>query len=107
MRVILVEVDPAKLRPAFKDVSAALQRGKVLEPFVFLDNAYLFPIDGTGYFSSDKVHCECCLQRQSKANGKITYLHQMLWAAFVHPDRKQVIPFCPEAIMKQDGSMTI
>jgi len=35
MRVILVEVDPAKLRPAFKDVFAALQRGKVLEPFVF------------------------------------------------------------------------
>jgi len=104
MRVILDEVDPEQLRPAFKDVFASLQRGKVLEQFVFLDNAYLLSIDGTGYFSSEKVHCECCLERHSKATGKITYLHQMLGAVLVHPDIKQVIPFCPEAIIKQDGS---
>jgi hypothetical protein len=61
-------------------------------------------IDGTGYFSSEKVHCESCLERHSKATGKITYLHQMLGAVLVHPDIKQVIPLCPEAIIKQDGS---
>lgn len=34
---------------------------------------------------------------------KVTYYHQMLGAVLVHPDKKEVIPFCPEPILKQDG----
>src|SRR5947209_5760336 len=36
MREILDEVDPEQLRPAFNDVFRQLQRGKVLEDYVFL-----------------------------------------------------------------------
>ena len=34
----------------------------------------------------------------------MTYQHQMLGAAIVHPDHKEVIPLAPEPIQKQDGS---
>jgi len=36
MRTILDEVDPDQLRPVFRDLFRQLQRGKVLEKYVFL-----------------------------------------------------------------------
>jgi len=102
MRAILDRVSPEALRPVFRDVFAKLQRGKVLERLTFVDGYYLLALDGTGYFSSEKVHCESCMQKSSR-NGKTTYYHQMLGAAIVHPDFKEVVPLMPEPIIKQDG----
>lgn len=104
MRVILDAVDPLALRAVFNDVLREVQRGKVLEGFVFLENCYLLCMDGTGYFSSSKVHCSCCLEKVDSKTGEVTYSHQMLGAAIVHPDRKEVLPLAPEPIVKQDGS---
>jgi len=87
----------------FNDVFRQLQRGKTLEPYVFHDGCYLLSLDGTGYFSSKKIHCESCLQKKNSKTDEITYQHQMLGAAVVHPDHKQVIPLAPEPIIKQDG----
>jgi hypothetical protein len=39
----------------------------------------------------------------SKKSGKESYYMQALGACIVHPDRKEVIPLCPEMIQKQDG----
>jgi hypothetical protein len=102
MRTILDDVDPLQLRPAYTDVFRQLQRGKVLEPFIFFQGHYLMALDGTSYFSSEKIHCPSCLEKKSR-NGKLCYSHQMLGAALVHPDHKEVIPLCPEPIIKQDG----
>lgn len=102
MRTILDDVDPQELRHAYTDVFRQLQRGKALEPFVFFQGHYLMALDGTSYFSSEKVHCPSCLEKKSR-NGQTGYSHQMLGAALVHPDRKEVIPLCPEPIIKQDG----
>ena len=41
--------------------------------------------------------------RRNSRNGQTGYSHQMLGAALVHPDRKEVIPLCPEPIINQDG----
>jgi len=103
MRTILDEVSPDAIRRLFKDIFRKLQRGKALEKFSYMDNSYLLSVDGTGYFSSDKVHCASCLEKKNKKTGKITYSHQMLGAAIVHPDLKEVIPLAPEPIIKQDG----
>ncbi len=103
MRTRADEVDPDEIRPIFKDIFGQLQRGKVLEKMVFMNGCYLLPLDGTGYFSSKKVHCPSCLERKNKKSGEITYHHQMLAAAIVHPDMKEVIPLAPEPIIKQDG----
>ena len=103
MRERLDPVSPKGLRPLFKRVFPQLQRGKVLEPMVCLDGCYLLALDGTGYFSSKTVHCASCLH-QVHRNGTITYTHQMLGAAIMHPDVRAVIPLLPEAIVKGDGT---
>ena len=104
MREILDEVNPEHLRPAFKDVFLELQRGKALEPYRFINGNYLIAIDGTGYFSSDTIHCASCMEKRDKKTGEVTcYYHQMLGAVMIHPDKKQVVPLCPEPIIKQDG----
>ena len=73
MRTILDEVNPESLRPLYQKVFQQLQRGQALEKMTFMGEYYLASIDGTGYFSSKKVHCDACLQRQNKQTGEITY----------------------------------
>lgn len=103
MRTILDNVEPADIEPSFTDIFRKLQRGKVLEPMVFMNNCYLLSIDGTGYFSSNEIHCDSCCTKTNSKTGKITYQHQMLGAVIVHPDVREVIPLAPEPIIKQDG----
>jgi len=44
------------------------------------------------------------MEKVNKKTGKVSsYYIQMLGASIVHPDRKEVIPLCPEPIKKQDG----
>ena len=102
MRAILDPVDPTDLRAPFREIFRRLQRGKVLERFVYLDGHYLLSLDGTTYFSSSKIHCPSCLVKHHR-NGSVTYSHQLLGATLVHPDLKEVIPLAPEPIIQQDG----
>jgi hypothetical protein len=103
MREILDPVSPESVRPLFKRVFGQLQRGKALESMLFLEDYYLLALDGTEYFSSKTIHCASCLQKVHR-NGSITYYHQMLGAALVHPEQRAVIPLMPEPIVKQDGT---
>jgi len=103
MREILDGVDPNDLRPLFKDAFRQLQRGKILEKFVFMEGSYLLNLDGTGYFSSDSRHSDACLEKRNKKTGKVTYYLQTVGAAVVSPDHKEVIVLPPETIKKQDG----
>ena len=102
MRVVLDPLPAEELRPAFGDVFRAVQRGKVLESYRYLDEGYLLALDGTGYFSSEKVHCPNCMEKHH-ADGRVSYYHQTLGAAIVHPDHAAVLPMMPEPILKQDG----
>lgn len=103
MRKRLDVVDPLSLRPVFKELFAQVQRGKILEEYTFLDNYFLMSGDGSGHFSSKTVHCENCCVKHHK-DSSITYYHQMMSAAIVHPDIATVIPFCPEAIINMVDS---
>ena len=103
MREILDGVSPDCLRPLFKDAFRPLQRGKVLEKMVFMEDSYLLNLDGTGYFSSKALYSDACMEKVS-ANGEVTYYLQAVGAALVHPYFKEVIPLCPEIIRKQDGA---
>lgn len=190
MRERLDELSPGNLRRPFRTIFAFLQRGKMLERFSYLNNHYIISIDGTGQFSSNKIHCQNCCEKyhreekagynyqriainelvpetaigvcvvetgedknivikqfnekavllkpktvadkklyamiKNKAVGsrfdddekdqlikstllgkytrEVTYYHQMLGAAIVHPDEKVVIPLAPEPIVKGDGT---
>lgn len=103
MRTILDPVDAEQLRAPFKGPIRQLQRGKILEEMVFYKGCYLLGLDGTGFFSSKKLQSEICLEKVDSKTGEVTYYLQMLGAAIVHPDFREVIPLPPELIVKQDG----
>lgn len=104
LREILDGVDPQDIRPLYRDVFRQLQRGKVLEKYVFHQDSYLLLLDGTEYFGSPSVHCPSCLEKKDKKTGEVTYAHQMLGAVIAHPKHREVFPLCPEPIVKQDGT---
>jgi hypothetical protein len=103
MREILDPISPQVLRPVFKSIFRQLQRGKALEAMTFLDGHSLLALDGTEYFSSKTIHCASCFHRVHR-NGALTYAHQMLGAAIIHPDQRAVIPLMPEPIVNRDGT---
>jgi hypothetical protein len=103
MRERLDEIDPREIRKTFTAIFASLQRGKILEKYAYLEGKYLLLADGTGFFSSKNIHCKNCCEKHHK-DGSVTYYHQMLAAVLAHPDYKEVIPLCPEPIMKEDGA---
>ncbi|MCP4991604.1 MAG: transposase, partial [Colwellia sp.] len=104
MREISDEVLPKYIRAGFTDVFRKLQRGKALEQMVFMEGCYLLSLDGTGFYFSEKISSDSCLEKRSKKTGEVIgYYMQMLGASIVHPYYKEVIPLCPEMIIKQDG----
>jgi hypothetical protein len=103
MRTVLDDVSPEAIRPLFKEALVQLQSSKVLSEMVYMGQYYLLTLDGTGYFSSTQVHCAACLEKKNRQTGQITYSHQLMGGAIVHPDFKEVFPLMPEAIIKQDG----
>jgi len=102
MKEVIDEVDSSELEPLFEDYFFALQRGKHLEQYRFLRDYYIVSMDGSGYFGSEKISCPCCLRKESRG-GKVRYEHQILQAALMHPDMRQVIPLAPEGIKNSDG----
>ncbi len=103
LRERLDTVDPRQLRKTYTGLFRALQRGKGLEDFAYLDGHYLLSLDGTGYFSSTDVHCEHCCEKHHR-NGETSYYHQLLGAVLVHPAHPEVFPLAPEPMVKQDGA---
>lgn len=103
MRTILDEVNPIEIRPVFTSVYRRLERSGELRKFVFLEGSYLASLDGTGYFTSKKIHCPSCLQKVNKKTGEVTYYHQMVGGVIIHPNCREVIALMPEPIVKQDG----
>jgi len=103
MRERLDVVDPKEIRKAFTTIFTKVQRSKVLEDYQYIDGHYLLLNDGTGVFESDSVHCKNCCKKKHK-DGRVSYYHQVLGAVIAHPDRREVIPICPEPILKKDGA---
>jgi len=104
MRTIIDDVESDDLRIVFKSLLLKAQRAKLLNKFSFIDGKYLLPLDGTGYFYSDKIHCSSCMKKTIEKDGKPVdvYYHQMLCGSLVKPGLDKVIPLYPEAIRKQD-----
>ncbi len=105
MRSVLDEVNPESLAPVFKKLFQKAQESKRLEEFKFLSGKYLLSIDGTQYYSSNEIFCDSCMCKNTRGDDEegVNYFHQLLAGCLVHPEKKTVIPFCPEPIRKQDG----
>ncbi len=102
MREILDPVAPPNIHPAYHAVLRSVMDAHAIEPFRFLNGNFLVSIDGTGQFSSSTICCGECATKNTRG-GDTLYYHQLLAAAIMHPDRKQVLPLIPEPILHKDG----
>ena len=102
IRDILDEVSPNAVFPVFDYIFEALDATNHLSKFRFLQNQFLILLDGTEYFSSNKINCNKCFKREH-INGEITYSHTAITPVIAHPDFRQVITLPPEFITPQDG----
>lgn len=103
MKEILDSICYQSFYPIFPEFLSRLQRGKELEKFKYINDAYLLALDGTQYFSSENIGCDHCLTKKLKS-GNILFYHQAIAATIVHPNLRQVIPLAPEPITNNDGS---
>lgn len=101
IRNILDAIPTTGLFGVFHCLYQALQRGGHLKPFECL-GGLLIALDGTEYFSSQKLHCESCSSRTHQ-NGSVTYFHGAILPVIVAPGQSQVISLAPECITPQDG----
>ncbi len=103
IRSMLDPVHPSHLQPAFDQVVTTLCAYGGMKEFQRLDKRILIALDGSEYFSSQKLGCPHC-QTRRRANGKIESYHSMLAASIVAPGHAMVVPLMPEFIVKPDGA---
>lgn len=102
IRRVLDGVSPECLFPVFAYWFAELiARGGIEE--VKSDLGYLLCLDGTGYFSSDTIHCKNCVTKTDKKTGNVTYYHSAITPVLVKPGGGHVLSLPPEFITPQDG----
>jgi hypothetical protein len=103
LRKTLDQVDTENIIPCFSILFEHLQRGKQLLPYKLDSGHCLIALDGSQYFSSEKINCPSCLTYKG-TKSKLRYSHQILQAVMLHPDMRQVVPLAPEPIVKADGN---
>lgn len=102
LRSILDQVNPSNLTDLYPQGINLLNQVGVLKSYKYKD--YLISsLDGVQHFSSNEVHCENCLKKEHQ-NGTVTYHHNMLCAALVHPNQREVFIMGSEPIINSDGA---
>lgn len=99
---ILDRINPVVLFRLFALIYQRLLTRGYLQPYEVIGGHLLVSLDGTQYFSSDKIHCSCCSRREHQ-DGRISYAHQAILPVIVAPDNPHVISLAPEFIRPQDG----
>jgi len=102
IRTLLDPVPPALLGPVFDHGLSTLVQTQQLAAFRSWQKRLVVVLDGTQYFTSQKISCPQC-SRQTHSNGTTTYSHRMLTPVIVAPHQNKVIPLPPEFIVPQDG----
>jgi hypothetical protein len=103
IRNLLDPVLPEYLYPVFRYVGKGLEQTGHLDAFCVREGHLLLAMDGTEYFSSTQIQCECC-SRQRLEHGQTRYFHAAVTPVIVAPNQRPVIPLAPEFITPQDGA---
>ena len=101
LRNLLDPVDPACLGEVFWAIYTGLKEGGHLKAFQGVENTRLISLDGTQYFSSQKVRCDNC--RVTVREEETYYSHQVLMAVLCAAQQRKVVCLEPEFITPQDG----
>ena len=102
IREMLDPVSPRELFPVYDNLYQALKEQGVLNGFKGVHDTTLIALDGTWYFSSEKIHCKNCSHIDHKS-GRRTYFHSAITPVIVAPGQAQAIALRPEFIIPQDG----
>jgi DNA-directed RNA polymerase subunit RPC12/RpoP len=102
IRSLLDPVSPKLLSGLYRLIFARLEAAGILEPFRSHARSLLIALDGTEYFSSQKIHCPNCSHREL-LNGKTNYYHSVITPVIVQANNEHVISLEPEFIVPQDG----
>jgi len=102
LRQSMDAVPTEEIHPAFSILFQRLQRGNQLAAYRLETGHYLIALDGSQYFSSEKINCPGCLTCKG-AKGALRYSHQILQAVMLHPHMRQVLPLAPEPVANTDG----
>ena len=102
IRNLLDPLEPSWVGGEYWQLFGALKEGKFLDKFRSYEGQLLVLLDGTEYFSSKKIHCENCSQRELQ-DGKLNYYHSVLTPVVAQPGNEHVIALEPEFIIPQDG----
>lgn len=103
LRQTLDTIPTKCLHPAFSMLLKHLQRGKQLLAYKLDSGHHLIALDGSQYFSSEKINCPSCLTYKG-ATGARRYSHQILQAVMINPHVRQVLPLAPEPVANTDGN---
>jgi len=103
IRNLLDPINPQYLERCYRQIFQGLEQSGILKGYRSFANTLLVAIDGTKYFSSQKIHCEQCNQR-TLSNGKVIYYHSVVTPVIVQPGNEHVISLEPEFITPQDGT---
>lgn len=102
IRNLLDPVPPQYLAGMYRYIFAEVEQSGLLEEYRSFGKQLLVAIDGTEYFSSQKIHCDQCNHRVLN-NGERRYFHSVMTPVVVQPDNPNVIALEPEFILPQDG----
>lgn len=102
IRNLLDPVPPETLFPLMATISDELYRDGHLERFRSINRSFLIALDGTDFFSSEKISCPCCTQTTLK-NGKTLNRHIAVTPVLVAPGQKDVVALPPHFVQPQDG----
>jgi len=101
IRNLLDPVAPSLLRQPFWDIYTLVQTRGYLEGYRHVGGTYLISMDGTRYFSSEKVSCDECTVFEYET--RTDYVHMVLAAVLSAPGQQHILALEPEFIVPQDG----
>ncbi|MFK7947863.1 MAG: transposase, partial [Saprospiraceae bacterium] len=105
LRTVLDKVEPNFIREYFPQQFKLLENSGFIEEYQYKIGSKKYLIvsnDGVQHFSSKSCNCDKCLKKHH-SNGSITYHHNMLCGALVHPDKREVFILDNEPIINEDG----
>jgi len=102
IRQMLDPIPPEHLFPCYDAVWESLRPTGHLESWRTLQQTLLIALDGTWYYSSQKIHCPNCSCLEHKS-GEKTYYHSAVTPVIVAPGQEHALPLRPEFILPQDG----
>ncbi len=102
IRNLLDPISPALIGRIFWQIYDQLEQEGLLSQHRGIHNNLLCGMDGTQYFSSSRICCANCSQRQH--GERVSYRHDVIAPVLVAPERSHVFCLEPEFIVPQDGT---